>query len=109
MNSEKIKIAIQKAYEELQAMSTEEFKEMLEKHKDGDYAKIIRESGMLKMNEQTITINLEDGKIVESYYQDGSAIIPIDTNSLIDLIIKANPAKKITVIKENGKITKWRK
>jgi hypothetical protein len=48
MNSEKIKQAIQKTYDELMLLSPEEFKVLLEKHKDGDFAKIIRDSGMLK-------------------------------------------------------------
>jgi hypothetical protein len=59
---------------------------------------------------EQIVINLIDGKIKEAYLKtDVSTFIPIDMNSLIDLILKANESEKITVIKENNKITKWRK
>ena len=61
------------------------------------------------MSKQTIKINLEDGKIVDAYLKSENDTIPLDMDSLIDLIVKANKAEHITVIKEDGKITKWRK
>ena len=61
------------------------------------------------MNKQILKINLEDGKIVDAYLKSDNDTIPIDTNSLIDFVVKANEAKNITIIKEGNKITKWRK
>lgn len=51
MNSEKIKEAIEKVYLEIKNMSDEEFNRMIEKHKDGDYAKILKDIGY-KFNER---------------------------------------------------------
>lgn len=48
MNSEKMKKAIEKVFEELSDMSKEEFKREFEKHKSGDIAEIILETGALR-------------------------------------------------------------
>jgi hypothetical protein len=61
------------------------------------------------MNSEQIIINLENDKIIDSFYQNENSTIPIDINTLIDFIINANETKNIVVIKENDKITKWRK
>ena len=61
------------------------------------------------MNKQILKINLEDGKIVDAYLKSDNDTIPIDTNCLIDFVVKANEAENITIIKEYNKITKWRK
>ncbi len=46
--TEKQKIALDKVVEELSAMSSKEFREALKRSSNGDIAKIIRHSGMLK-------------------------------------------------------------
>jgi hypothetical protein len=45
--SDKLKMAIDKVYNELLALSSDEFAEMLNRHEDGDIAKIILETGAL--------------------------------------------------------------
>ena len=47
MNKERFHKAIDKVFDKLSKMIKEEFYNELEKHKDGDFTKIIKETGVL--------------------------------------------------------------